>query len=244
MEKKSSPRKSRQTNCPLTPSEVMVRCFSIPPDPVVKEAKESASKSIIDFFAGIGKGWQTQQAAFAQYGIDYTDIALRVMDTGVCFMTLRDFGKGVETYVKTVQKRIAPYIRAASLLTKLEAPFSSSLKEAIQEEAELLAMISQMKAFSRQDLERTLQIPEGTKRLDPDTQKSLHKQPMFVMLGDELFSDLQKKKVTKYRAARLLHNLWLSAGIIRTSKDCDLESFERHLLRRQQKPSGTSAVVR
>lgn len=239
MEKKSSPRKSRRTNRPPTPSDVLVRLFSIPPDQVVKEAKESTKKSIIDFFARIGKEWQTQQAAFAKYGIEYTDIAFRVMDTGVCFMALRDFGKGVEAYVKTVRKRIAPYVRAASLLTKPKAPFSPSLKGAIQEEVELLARISQMKAFALQDLKRQLHIPEGTKNLDPDTQKSLHKHPIFVRLQDELFSDLQKKGVSKYKAVRLLYGLWLSAGIIQTSEDCDLPSFERHLKRRQNKPSDT-----
>lgn len=246
--KKNSPQKSRRTSdhIPLVePDQDPI--IEANPDPIEADLErlslilpvelrkelfnESVKKSLLIYLSGIGKGWAAPHKAFAKCGIDFTDIGLRLVETGMKFIILRHFRESVETYVKPFQKSGAPYRRAASLLTKPEAPFSPFIKDAIRQEAEHLTVLPQLKTSAPQELDRYFRIPEGTKSLDPDTQKSLHKQPMFVKLRNDLFALLQEKGTSKYRAARLLYDLWLSAGIIRTSDDYDFSSFNRDLKR-------------
>lgn len=244
MNKKSSPQKPCQTNGP-TEAELdrlgvlWDDLFALLPSEVVKEAYGSAETSISTFLTRIGKGWKEQQQAFAKDRIEYIDIALRLIETGMSFMMLRDIPGGVGTYLaanaKQNKKELSAYTQAASVISKAEAPLSLVLKAAIRQGADRLAGRPHLKARSRQELERYFQIPEGTKSLDPNTEKSLHKQPIFVSLLDDLFLLLRKKGLSVNRAHELLYDLWISAGIIRAPEDYDFSSFDRHLERRHSK---------
>lgn len=206
MKKKSSPRKSLQTSGPTETELARLgalwdELFSLLPSEVVEGAYRSAQTSISVFLTRIGKGWATQHQAFAKDGIDYTDIGLQLVETGMYFMMLRCLPEGIGTYLEANARQnkqeLSVYTQFASIIAKTEVPLFRLFKAASRQGAECLAGRPHLATRARQELERYFQIPEGTKSLDPDSEKSLHKQPMFVALLDELYVDLKKKRGDK-----------------------------------------------
>jgi hypothetical protein len=246
--KKNSPQKSRRTSdhIPLVEPDLDPLIEEVNPDPIDADLgrlssilpaelgkelfNESVEKSILIFLDRLGKGWAEQHQAFDKDGIDYTDIGLRLVTTGTYFIILRHFRESVGTHIGPHRQKLASYLRSASHLSGPSSPFPPPLKEGIRHHA--ATVLSQLDEIYLRELERYFHLPEGTS-LDPSTEKSLHTQPVFMALLDDLYLHLKEKGAT--RPNRLLYDLWLSSGIIRSPEDCDFPSFKRQLNRRKKK---------
>jgi hypothetical protein len=173
---------------------------------------------------------------FGEYKIDYgKDILFsRLFPAWMQFAVLLHAWEVVEDVEKEYLPAWDRYIRAGEQATEPEAPFPPQLKRALSKEVGHFALVRHLKPFFLWGLQQHFKITKGVKVLDPDIRKSLHKQPVFVEVMDELFVFLTAKRVTGYRAARLIHALFTRHGIM-NPQHCKAKSLQRQLLRRKQK---------
>ena len=225
------------TPTPQTEVDFLAQLFSLLPKNSLDKLRSSIDKALLDLLATSGKEWVHLTAVFGKHKIDYGDAILfaRLLPAWLRFVVLLHAEEVAENYVREYRASIAKDVKAGEWIAKPESSFPPFLKSELREHLAMLSVPAQaLKPVFLKGLRLYFKVPKGARILDPDTRKSLHKQPIFVELRNELYAFLTANHVTGYRAARLIHELFLRHRIIKDLKECSARSLHRQLLRHKK----------
>jgi hypothetical protein len=175
---------------------------------------------------GMGLKRQKLTQLFHTYGINFEqDVRPVFIDAQHDFYTVWCATKAIKDVIQDHQKRMKKYSQAMNMVTSEDAPFAPSWKK-----RGLWMQTKLSGSYVENLMLKTMQqqLGQGKTLLDPTVDKSPHLHPIWDDTVVKLY-DVIKPRVSKYRATRLIHELFQTFNIIKGP--CSANSFHRRVLR-------------